>query len=329
MPWQPWPKMHVQLEVSQVRSHRNTWSASAGSTNSTHARGKTRSTSGTRQPSAPVSERYTGSCPGTVVSCGPDPGNFLAGTARRAAVAGIALEPHAPRRPRHRIQHRPPARGGRPPRVPRRCRRTRTRPLRLAEHLDQDGRVGRRGVEALTEFVGRRRSSSPRTRAARRSSAFATSAIRDAPNGEDVLAQVREKSGRRHPGAARGGRGAADLPGRTPLVRLVVGAAGGLRHRRRVAGDRGRCRRGARRRVVAAARRRAADPRALRRRPARRGRSTRAAQAVRAEIAATPGTLLRGGAPDRAVATSKTFRSLARICGAAPSERRAVRAPRR
>jgi len=40
---------------------------------------------------------------------------------------------------------------------------------------------------------------------------------------------------------------------------------------------------------------------------------------VRAEIARDAGRLLRGGAPDRAVATSKTFRSLARICGAAAS----------
>ena len=40
---------------------------------------------------------------------------------------------------------------------------------------------------------------------------------------------------------------------------------------------------------------------------------------IRAEIARDAGNLLRGGAPDRAVATSKTFRSLARICGAAPS----------
>ena len=44
------PKMQVQYDVSQVRSQRNTWSASAGSGNSTHARGKSRSTSGT--PSA-------------------------------------------------------------------------------------------------------------------------------------------------------------------------------------------------------------------------------------------------------------------------------------
>jgi exopolyphosphatase/guanosine-5'-triphosphate,3'-diphosphate pyrophosphatase len=41
---------------------------------------------------------------------------------------------------------------------------------------------------------------------------------------------------------------------------------------------------------------------------------------VRAEIANEAGAILRGGPFDRAVATSKTFRSLARICGAAPYE---------
>ncbi|MSZ78089.1 MAG: Ppx/GppA family phosphatase, partial [Actinobacteria bacterium] len=40
---------------------------------------------------------------------------------------------------------------------------------------------------------------------------------------------------------------------------------------------------------------------------------------IRAEIARDAGNLLRAGVPDRAAATSKTFRSLARICGAAPS----------
>ena len=49
------------------------------------------------------------------------------------------------------------------------------------------------------------------------------------------------------------------------------------------------------------------DVRALRRR-------------IRAEIARDAGRLLRGGQPDRAAATSKTFRSLARICGAAPAD---------
>lgn len=40
---------------------------------------------------------------------------------------------------------------------------------------------------------------------------------------------------------------------------------------------------------------------------------------VRAEIATTAGTLLRDGPPNHAVATSKTFRQLARIAGAASS----------
>jgi exopolyphosphatase / guanosine-5'-triphosphate,3'-diphosphate pyrophosphatase len=40
---------------------------------------------------------------------------------------------------------------------------------------------------------------------------------------------------------------------------------------------------------------------------------------VRAEIAATVAAIMRDGAPNRAVATSKTFRQLARIAGAAPS----------
>jgi len=40
---------------------------------------------------------------------------------------------------------------------------------------------------------------------------------------------------------------------------------------------------------------------------------------VRAEIAATAGTVMRDGRPNHAVATSKTFRQLARIGGAAPS----------
>jgi exopolyphosphatase / guanosine-5'-triphosphate,3'-diphosphate pyrophosphatase len=40
---------------------------------------------------------------------------------------------------------------------------------------------------------------------------------------------------------------------------------------------------------------------------------------VRAEIAGTAGVVMRDGRPDHAVATSKTFRQLARIAGAAPS----------
>jgi exopolyphosphatase/guanosine-5'-triphosphate,3'-diphosphate pyrophosphatase len=42
---------------------------------------------------------------------------------------------------------------------------------------------------------------------------------------------------------------------------------------------------------------------------------------IRAAIAKDAGYVLRAGATHRAAATSKTFRSLARICGAAPSDR--------
>ena len=39
---------------------------------------------------------------------------------------------------------------------------------------------------------------------------------------------------------------------------------------------------------------------------------------IRADVAREAGALLRGGPADHSVATSKTFRSLARVCGAAP-----------
>ena len=48
---------------------------------------------------------------------------------------------------------------------------------------------------------------------------------------------------------------------------------------------------------------------------------------IRTSIAHDAGTVLRRGAPDHAVATSKTFRSLARICGAAASQRGPARTP--
>ena len=63
----------------------------------------------------------------------------------------------------------------------------------------------------------------------------------------------------------------------------------------------------------------AADPRAPRRRTPATRRSASCASTSVPRSPTTPGMLLRSGAPDVAVATSKTFRSLARICGAAPS----------
>src|SRR6478736_6583967 len=52
MPWQPDPKMQVQLLVSHVRSRRKRWLASAGSVNSTQTRGRSRGASATGTPYA-------------------------------------------------------------------------------------------------------------------------------------------------------------------------------------------------------------------------------------------------------------------------------------
>ena len=193
-------------------------------------------------------------------------------------------------------------------------------PLRLAEHLDEAGAVTEAGIEALTELLSRGASSVAEDKGCEDMLGFATSAVRDAVNSDDVLAHVNDATGVDLVGAVGRGRGAADLPRRTPLVRLVGRPAGGLRHRRRVAGDRRRRRRGARRRLVDAAGRRPAGARATSAAPApTTRRSAQLRKQIRADIARDAGHLLRPGAPDRAAATSKTFRSLARICGAAPS----------
>ena len=246
--------------------------------------------------------------------------------ARRAAYAPASVHVpapvaswHAPRCARHRLQHGPPARG-------------RRLPWRRADAgvLLQGGaaarrapREGRHGHRARASTRSPSSSATPSTLAEDKGCeeiySFATSAVRDAGNCDDVLAHVEDRTGVADQGAAGRGRGPADLPRRTPLVRLVLGPPRRLRHRRRLARDRRRRRRVARRGLVAAARRRPAHPRALRRRAAGDKAMRKLRKQIRTEIAHDAGTLLRGGAPDHAVATSKTFRSLARICGAAPS----------
>ncbi|CAM3639099.1 Ppx/GppA phosphatase family protein [Nocardioides zeicaulis] len=191
-------------------------------------------------------------------------------------------------------------------------------PLRLAEHLDEQGAVTPAGVDALTDFCA------SATRIAEDKGCeemlgFATSAVRDAVNSDEVLAHVEQHTGvalevlsgedearltflavRRWFGWSAGrlavfdiGGGSLEIAGGTdegPDVAwsLPLGAArmarswfGGGRPSEEAVRD-------------------------LRRQ-------------VRAEIARDAGHLLRPGVPDTAAATSKTFRSLARICGAAPS----------
>jgi exopolyphosphatase/guanosine-5'-triphosphate,3'-diphosphate pyrophosphatase len=191
-------------------------------------------------------------------------------------------------------------------------------PLRLAEHLDDAGAVTEAGVEALTAFVAEAVRVAEE-RGCEDMLAFATSAVRDAVNSEAVLAHVESATGvelavlsggdearltflavRRWFGWSAGrlavfdiGGGSLEIAGggdEAPDVAwsMPIGAA-------RLA-----------RSYFAAGTPTEDDVRRIR-------------HEIRVEIARDAGLLLRTGRPDRAVATSKTFRSIARICGAAPS----------
>ena len=191
-------------------------------------------------------------------------------------------------------------------------------PLRLAEHLDADGAVSQVGVDALTAFVAEAVVVAE-DKGCEEMVGFATSAVRDAVNSDEVLAHMRRETGvdvevlsgedearltflavRRWFGWSAGRLAIFDIGGGSLEI------AGGQNESPDVAWS-----------VPLGAARLAReffangtpgeeDVRSLRRR-------------IRAEIARDAGKLLRGGPPDRAAATSKTFRSLARVCGAAPS----------
>jgi exopolyphosphatase / guanosine-5'-triphosphate,3'-diphosphate pyrophosphatase len=191
-------------------------------------------------------------------------------------------------------------------------------PLRLAEHLE-DGEITRSGIKALTRFVADAVVVAE-DKGALDMLGFATSAVRDARNCDAVLDHVAGETGvriavlpgddearltflavRRWFGWSAGrlavfdiGGGSLEIAGGSdeePDVAwsIPIGAARLAREHFRdgMPGDQ--------------------EIRALRKK-------------IRADIAQDAGHLLRGGPPDMAAATSKTFRSLARICGAAPSE---------
>jgi exopolyphosphatase/guanosine-5'-triphosphate,3'-diphosphate pyrophosphatase len=191
-------------------------------------------------------------------------------------------------------------------------------PLRLAEHLDEHGAVTQAGIDALTDFCA----SAVRVAEDKGCAdmlGFATSAVRDSVNADEVLAHVNRVAGvnlavlsgedearltflavRRWFGWSAGrlavfdiGGGSLEIAGgadEAPDVAwsLPLGAA---RLARTWFGDD------------------RPDDEAVR----------QLRRQIRADIASDAGHLLRPGVPDRAAATSKTFRSLARICGAAPS----------
>ena len=191
-------------------------------------------------------------------------------------------------------------------------------PLRLAEHLDANGAVDAVGIAALTEFVGEALALAE-DKGCEEIFGFATSAVREAVNGDAVLDHVFEHTGarikvlagedearltflavRRWFGWSSGRLGVFDIGGGS--LEVAAGSAEAPDVAWSLPLGAGR---------LARAYFSGGQPDEDKLRDLRRS--------IRADIARDAGSLLRGGALDHAVATSKTFRSLSRICGAAPS----------
>ena len=189
-------------------------------------------------------------------------------------------------------------------------------PLRLAEHLDASGAVEQRGIDALTEFVAGALVVAG-DKGCEEMLGFATSAVRDATNSDEVLEHVRQQTGvdievlpgedearltflavRRWFGWSSGRLAVFDIGGGS--LEIAVGRDEGPDVAQSL--------------PLGAARLTrewltGADEDAIKKLRLK----------IRADLARDAGSVLRAGRPDHAVATSKTFRSLARICGAAPS----------
>jgi exopolyphosphatase / guanosine-5'-triphosphate,3'-diphosphate pyrophosphatase len=191
-------------------------------------------------------------------------------------------------------------------------------PLRLAEHLDAEGAVTPAGVEALTQFVGTALELAE-DKGCEETYAFATSAVRDASNVDDVLEHVHQHTGARI--AVLSGEDEARLT--FLAVRRWFGWSSGRLGVFDIGGGSLEIAAGAEEAPdvawslpLGAAR--------LARAHFAQGRPGDDAlrdlrRSIRADIARQAGGLLRAGPLDHAVATSKTFRSLSRICGSAPS----------
>jgi exopolyphosphatase/guanosine-5'-triphosphate,3'-diphosphate pyrophosphatase len=203
--------------------------------------------------------------------------------------------------------------------------------LRLAERLGADGALTTAGADALVAAVGDARAAAERLRADDLL-AFATSAVRDATNSTDVLARVRAETGvdlrvlsgeeearatflavRRWFGWSAGRLLVLDIGGGSlemaagideePDTALSLPLGAGRLSRERL--------------------RSRADDAA----PAPAAAVDELREYVESAIESAVGALAPDGW-DRPVATSKTFRSLARLAGAAPSSA-GPRAPRR
>jgi exopolyphosphatase/guanosine-5'-triphosphate,3'-diphosphate pyrophosphatase len=203
--------------------------------------------------------------------------------------------------------------------------------LRLGDHLDNRNRLSRECAVQLRAFVDEALRVAE-DKGVHQLLAFATSAVRDAVNGDEILARIQAETkveirvlsgsdesrltflaARRWFGWSSGRLLMLDIGGGSleiasgvdeePGVAVSLPLGAGRLTRDWLAGD-----------------------------PPAPEEVRRLRKHVRAEIAATAGTVMRDGRPNHAVATSKTFRQLARISGAAPSSdgpyvRRVLRHP--
>jgi exopolyphosphatase/guanosine-5'-triphosphate,3'-diphosphate pyrophosphatase len=190
--------------------------------------------------------------------------------------------------------------------------------LRLSEATDSSGKITRRGADKLVSTIDEFAKIAGSSGCAELM-AFATSAVRDASNSEDVLARVRDETGielqvlageaesrltflavRRWFGWSAGriinidiGGGSLELCNgvdEEPELALSLPLGAGRLTREWLADD-----------------------------PPGRRRVAMLRDWLDTELANATATVLDIGPPDLAVATSKTFRSLARLTGAAPS----------
>lgn len=190
--------------------------------------------------------------------------------------------------------------------------------LRLAEATDSSGKITRRGADKLVSTIDEFATIAGSSGCAELM-AFATSAVRDACNSEDVLARVRTETGvelqvlegedesrltflavRRWFGWSAGriinldiGGGSLEISSgldEEPEVALSLPLGAGRLTREWLPED-----------------------------PPGRRRVSMLRDWLDTELAPAAATALDAGPPDLAVASSKTFRSLARLTGAAPS----------
>lgn len=190
--------------------------------------------------------------------------------------------------------------------------------LRLSEHIDKRGDLAIEGADALVgATIGARRQANELH--CDELLAFATSAVRDAGNCAEVLARVRDESGvelavlsgedeaaltflavRRWFGWSAGRLLCLDIGGgslelavgndEVPEIALSLPLGAGRLTRERLDGD-----------------------------PPSKQSVDRLRANIADQLTGPASKLLAGGVPDRVVASSKTFRTLARLAGAAPS----------